>query len=133
MGAFVASPDFVDGVKAFNDRRYFEAHEAWEGHWGHGSAAERGLLLGLIKAAVALYHLEGGNARGFEWESRAADPLLREGSALETGYDITGLADALDSLAAQVRFHGLQSVLRIPREDWPTLRPQHGRSEPTAD
>ncbi|MFA5861240.1 MAG: DUF309 domain-containing protein [Candidatus Thermoplasmatota archaeon] len=94
------------GVEHFNAGEYFEAHEAWEGHWGRGPPAERALTMGLIKAAVALLHLTAGNEAGFLWQAEKAIPRLRENGAIWPELDVAALGDALESLASQWRFHG---------------------------
>jgi predicted metal-dependent hydrolase len=105
------------GVARFNAREWFEAHEAWEDHWGAGGPAEREATLGLIKAAVALHHLAAGNEAGFLWQAKEAVPRLRAHAGLWPELGIGALAEALDSLAAQTRFHG-----RLPEAwDAPTL------------
>ena len=106
-------PDDVrTGIAHFNLGEYFEAHEAWEDHWGKGTREERELTLGLIKAAVALHHLEGRNPAGFLWQAKEAVPRLRAHGALWPSLKLEELADALESLAAQARFRGA-----VP-DDW---------------
>ena len=98
--------DVLEGIRRFNAGEYFEAHEAWEDHWGHGIAAERELTLGLIKAAVALHHLGAGNESGFQWQAKEALPRLRAHYAIWPELRLDELAEALDSLVSQTRFHG---------------------------
>lgn len=98
--------DVLTGARLFNDGAYFEAHEAWEDHWGHGSIEERELTLGLIKAAVALHHLEQQNEAGFHWQAKEAIPRLRAHHARWPALKLDALAEELDSLIAQSRFQG---------------------------
>lgn len=103
----VALPkEIQDGVRHFNAGRFFEAHEAWEEHWGRGPPEERAATLGLIKAAVALHHLEAGNAAGFAWQAGEAVRNLRAHAAIWPELALAALADELESLVAQARFHG---------------------------
>lgn len=99
------------GAREFNAGKYFEAHEAWEEHWGLGSEAERRATLGLIKAAVALHHLKNGNAAGFLWQAERAVTELRAGTGVWPELDLAGLTEAFDSLLAEARFHK-----RVPSE-----------------
>ena len=100
-------PDEVRaGIDHFNAGRYFEAHEAWEDHWGRGGPAERAATLGLIKAAVALHHLEARNGVGFSWQAGEAIRHLRENAGVWPELRLAELADEMESLVAQVRFHG---------------------------
>ena len=98
--------DVLEGARLFNERAWFEAHEAWEEHWGKGGPDEREATLGLIKAAVALHHLEARNAAGFAWQAGEAVPRLRACAHVWPELRLDELAEALDSLAAQWRFHG---------------------------
>lgn len=98
--------EVLEGARLFNAGAYFEAHEAWEDHWGKGGAAERAATLGLIKAAVALHHLAAGNGAGFAWQAEKGVAALREGASAFPALRLDALADEMESLASQVRFHG---------------------------
>lgn len=107
------------GVAHFNARRYFEAHEAWEDHWGKGGPEERSATLGLIKAAVALHHLEARNAAGFAWQAAEGIRHLRQNAHVWPELGLATLADELESLVAQVRFHQ-----RVPEPFEPPVLPE---------
>jgi predicted metal-dependent hydrolase len=57
-------PLYLRGIERFNRQEYFESHEVWEELWIGEEGAARSFYKGLIQAAVALYHLENGNAHG---------------------------------------------------------------------
>lgn len=57
-------PRYLAGILFFNDRDYFEAHEAWEDLWATMHGDERRFVQGLIQAAVGLFHFSGGNLGG---------------------------------------------------------------------
>lgn len=94
------------GIRLFNAGKFFEAHEAWEDHWGKGGPEERAATLGLIKAAVALHHLEASNPVGFSWQAGEAVKHLREQADVWPELGLASLAEEIESLVAQVRFHG---------------------------
>ena len=72
-------PDlFERGVEAFNQGRYFEAHEHWEALWTPLAGDERRRLQGLIHFAVGLHHRGRGNGVG-------AARQLRKGLAKTDG------------------------------------------------
>lgn len=98
--------EIAAGIRHFNARRFFEAHEAWEDHWGKGGPDERGATLGLIKAAVALHHLEARNPAGFAWQAEEAVKHLNANAHMWPELDLGSLAESIGSLVAQVRFHG---------------------------
>jgi uncharacterized protein len=61
-------PDFVAhlvaGVRFFNSRRFWDAHEAWEEIWLHAESDADQFLQGLIQIAAAYHHLQRGTFRG---------------------------------------------------------------------
>ena len=58
-------PEFIQGIRLFNSRRYFEAHEALEAVWLNASGDRRTLLHGLIQVAAAFHHHARSNSAGF--------------------------------------------------------------------
>jgi uncharacterized protein len=55
---------YLGGIRFFNERDFFEAHEVWESLWLDCAGPERRFYQALIQAAVALYHYGNGNVRG---------------------------------------------------------------------
>ena len=63
------SPDlekklYYDGITLFNDRDFFEAHEAWEDAWHMAYGLKHSFYQGMIQCAVALEHYRRSNPRG---------------------------------------------------------------------
>jgi predicted metal-dependent hydrolase len=52
------------GIRLFNARRFYDAHEVWEDVWREAAGMEKKFLQGLIQAAVALHHQSTGNGVG---------------------------------------------------------------------
>ena len=57
-------PRYLQGIRHFNAREYYDAHEVWEDLWNdeHGEAKE--FVQGLIQFATALHHFEAHNLKG---------------------------------------------------------------------
>ncbi len=55
---------FLRGVKAFNERDFFEAHELWEELWSEYNLSDRIFVQGMIQATVGFYHLFTDNLKG---------------------------------------------------------------------
>ena len=63
MGALLLDDKVRAGGKLFDEGHFFEAHEAWEGHWVvEEDAQHRVLLQGLIQIAAAFHKLIDRNA-----------------------------------------------------------------------
>ena len=65
-------PQALLGIRLFNQRAYFEAHEALEEAWRAEAGPARYLYQGILQIGVAYYHILHGNYRG-------AVNLLRRG------------------------------------------------------
>jgi predicted metal-dependent hydrolase len=57
-------PQYLDGIRLFNEGHFFEAHEAWEDVWRETTGPARTFYQGLIQCAVAMEHLRRANPRG---------------------------------------------------------------------
>lgn len=55
---------YLDGIRLFNERRFFEAHEVWEAAWHAAHGKKQKFYQGLIQCAVALEHYRRSNPRG---------------------------------------------------------------------
>lgn len=56
--------DLCEGLRCFQSRAFFEAHEHWESVWLAAQEPEKTFLQGLIQVAAAFYHLQRGNCAG---------------------------------------------------------------------
>ena len=52
------------GIRQFNERDFFQAHETLEDLWHEYRDSDRVFLQALIQLAAGLYHLDAGNWRG---------------------------------------------------------------------
>jgi uncharacterized protein len=57
--------DLARGVELFNARKFWEAHEAWEGIWQRHPEDARFFVQALIQLAAAYHQLVRGVYRGF--------------------------------------------------------------------
>lgn len=55
---------FLEGVRLFNEREFFECHDAFEELWFEERGSDKLFLQGLIQAAVACYHASNENWKG---------------------------------------------------------------------
>ena len=57
-------PEVLKGIRLFNRRRFFEAHEALETAWRAERGTTRYLYQGILQLGVGYYHLLKGNYIG---------------------------------------------------------------------
>ena len=55
---------FQKGIKAFNKRNFYDAHEYWEELWLDYKLEYSKFIQGLIQLAVSYYHLFNNNLNG---------------------------------------------------------------------
>jgi uncharacterized protein len=93
----VREEEYRRGIRLFNERNFFDAHEVWEDVWRESSGAEKKFLQGLIQVAVAFHHHSTGNVVGAVSLLERARKNLAEYSGDFGGIRLTTL---LDSIAA---------------------------------
>lgn len=102
------------GVALFNERRYWDAHEAWEEMWLDAEGDVRLMLQAMIQFAAALHHVLRGNARGAtrliaaaaEKANRSPAQLVARDKLIEEiARCQTSLASGLDHLKILIRDH----------------------------
>lgn len=57
-------PRYLQGIKHFNAREFYDAHEVWEDLWHTLQGAEADFVQGLIQFATSLHHFEARNLKG---------------------------------------------------------------------
>ena len=55
---------FSKGIKAFNNRNYYDAHEYWEDLWTDYRLKDAKLIQGLIQLSVGYFHITNLNING---------------------------------------------------------------------
>ena len=55
---------FQQGLKAFNNRQFYDAHEYWEELWLDYKLDDAQFIQGLIQLAVSYFHFYNGNING---------------------------------------------------------------------
>lgn len=126
---------YREGIRLFNARDYYEAHEVWEDLWKQvgGSAAD--FYKGLIQMAVATLHWERGNVAGARKLYRTARGYLSSYVPTFQGLDVVGflqmMEDYFDPLLAAVK---RQEAAPPPETDRPPRivlgRPIEGTGRP---
>ena len=88
---------FVRGIELFNDEEFFECHEVIEDLWLATQDKYKDLYKGVIQAAVAIYHLKRGNARGARKLYGTSSKYLRKYIPTALGLNIEKLLNDMKS------------------------------------
>lgn len=96
---------FLEYVELFNERCFYDSHEALEDLWLDSHGENRFFYQGLIHLAAAFHHLARRNMEGFETRLRSARAHLSGYPELYEGIDLRlvrgSIAVWLERLAAR--------------------------------
>jgi predicted metal-dependent hydrolase len=95
-------PRYLQGIAQFNDGRFFEAHELWEGVWTDCVDESRTFYQGLIQVAVCLHHFGNGNTRGARKLFFSSTKYLDQFAPWHRGVDLARLLSDMRRCLAQV-------------------------------
>ena len=88
---------FQAGLKLFNDKNFYDAHEKWEDLWSDYYLKDRLFIQGLIQLSVSFVHLKNNNMNG-------AKSLLNkckqkfEGFDIQRGIDVKKLLISIEKI-----------------------------------
>ena len=82
---------FFEGLRAYEEKDFFEAHELWEELWSEYYLADRTLIQGLIQLAVSFVHLGNGNLKGAKSLLKKSTDKFSSYSGLHRGINIDKL------------------------------------------
>ena len=111
---------FFEGLRAYEEKDFFEAHELWEELWSEYYLADRTLIQGLIQLAVSFVHLGNGNLKG-------AKSLLKKSTDKFSSYSGLHRGINIDKLKQQIVIikNEYEQLLTVEGFDWthiPDLR-----------
>ena len=87
---------FARGMRQFNARQFWHAHESWEAIWLVASLPEKTFLQGIIQISAAFYHHQRKNLTG-------ARSLLRRGLEKIEGFPADHRGLRIENLRRSVR------------------------------
>jgi uncharacterized protein len=95
-------PRYLAGIRCFNNRAFFEAHEVWEHLWRDEQGPSRRYYQGLIQIAVCLHHFGKGNTRGAWKLYHSSRDYLEAYRPRHLGLDLDRLLADLEQCCAEL-------------------------------
>ena len=93
-----------EGIRLFNEGQFFECHEVLEDLWIEDRSEYRELIQGLIKVAVAFYHVKEDNVKGavkvLSNGLQQLEPYVGRETPVELDTWIVDLGECLDLIKA---------------------------------
>ncbi len=113
-------PRAREGIRLFNEGRYFEAHEELEAAWKEERGRVRQLYQGILEAAVTYLHIRRGNFAGALKVYGRSMRWLRQWPENCRGTDVGQLRRDLDAAITEMQRLG---AARLGEFDQALLRP----------
>ena len=111
---------FFEGLQAYEEKDFFEAHELWEELWSNYYLADRALIQGLIQLAVSFVHLGNGNLNGAKSLLKKSADKFSSFSGIHRGINIDDLKQQIVEIKNE-----FEKLMTVDEFDWthiPNLR-----------
>tara|TARA_A100000164_G_scaffold352753_1_gene358716 strand:- start:9 stop:392 length:384 start_codon:yes stop_codon:yes gene_type:complete len=96
--------NFLNALNLFNNKKWYEAHDAFEDIWNTVDGDERQIIQGILQVSVSQFHLSKGNLNG-------ATILLGEGlgriknrTNINLGIDLESFCKCLEELLRKLQY-----------------------------
>jgi predicted metal-dependent hydrolase len=103
-------PKAVEGMKLFNTREFFAAHEALEDAWREEKGEVRNLYRGILQVAVVYLHTTRGNYEGAIKVHERCIKWLKDWPDVCRGVQVGQLRNDLESVIKEVRRLGKANI-----------------------
>ena len=87
---------FHSGLKLFNNREFYDAHEYWEELWLEYQLEDKKFIQGLIQMTVAYYHLSTDNKKGALSLLNKCLNKMELFTPSNRGIDVVGIIDRIN-------------------------------------
>ena len=104
---------FFRGLKAFNNRKYYDAHEYWENLWIDYQLEDAKFIQGLIQLSVGYFHITNLNINGAKGLFSKCLPKLKLYKAGCRGVNVNLLIEAVNKTVKD-----LNSIDNIKDFNW---------------
>ena len=111
---------FFDGLQAYEEKDFFEAHELWEELWSEYYLDDKTFIQGLIQLAVSFVHLGNGNLNGAKSLLNKSADKFSSFSGVHRGINIDNLKKKIMEIKNEY-----EQLMTVDEFDWahiPVLR-----------
>ena len=100
----------IEGLKLFNDKKFFESHEELETAWRDEKGSIRYLYQGVLQVAVAYFHITRGNYEGAVRMRERSMKLLKDYPDVCRGIQVGKLKNDLNTVIQEVKRLGTERI-----------------------
>ncbi len=114
-------PLVLQGIKEFNERKFFEQHETLEAAWRQEPRPVRELYQGILQVGVAWYQIERGNLPGAVKIFERALKRLRRFAPACMGVDVARLIAGAERIRGEAQRLGPDRLDQLDRALYPKV------------
>ena len=104
---------FDRGIKDFNNKKYYAAHESWEELWSEYKLNDALFVQGLIQLSVAFFHITNLNLKGSKNLFEKCLPKLQKFSSCHRGLNLDEII-----IAAEKSYKEVISISHSKKFNW---------------
>src|SRR6266498_5017351 len=103
-------PRAAEGLRLFNARKYFEAHEALEDAWREETGEVRELYRGILQIAVVYLHITRRNYNGAIKVYGRSQRWMKDWPEICRGIEVDKLRKNAEAVITEVRRLGMEKI-----------------------
>ena len=104
------------GINYFNEKKFYNAHEAWEELWTDYVLKDALFIQGLIQLSVAFFHITNFNLRGSNNLFAKCLPKLKKFPSNHRGFNLVEIIDCAERSKMQV-----ESIKKSNEFNWESV------------
>ena len=108
---------FEKGLKAYNEREFYDAHEYWEDLWSDYVLPDAKFIQALIQLSVGYFHITNNNRNGANGLLKKCVPKFKMYLPIKRGIDVGAI---LDQVSASLE--NLKSIDNICDFNWDLVK-----------
>jgi predicted metal-dependent hydrolase len=111
----VLHPKAIEGLKLFNEQKFFESHEELEDAWRKESGEIRDLYQGILQVAVAYLHITRGNYNGAIKVYGRSTKWLKDWPEICRGVQVGKLRQDAENVIKNLRVLGMENIAQFDK------------------
>jgi predicted metal-dependent hydrolase len=111
----VLHPKAIDGLKLFNEQKFFEAHEELEDAWRQETGEIKELYQGILQVAVTYLHITRGNYNGAIKVYGRSTKWLKDWPEICRGVQVGKLRQDAENVIKNLRVLGMENIAQFDK------------------
>ena len=111
----VLHPKAIEGLKLFNEQKFFEAHEELEDAWRQEPGEIRDLYQGILQVAVTYLHITRGNYNGAVKVYGRSTKWLKDWPKICRGIQVGKLRQDAENIIKNLRILGMENIAQFDK------------------